>query len=148
MNINMEKISSAIMDAVAVAVREKEDAEFNRKWKRIDTDNDKTLGELIAENHLEKFSDLSFDWFDDPLGVVLIPCEDYAIMARSRYEDRTLVAEYALYTARETFDNHDPVRNDLRYDATYTLDSVCSEKFSNIAKAVCHATAQIYMKGE
>ena len=157
MNIDMTAIESVIRKAVKDAVDSKEQDELESKWNRVHRDSPKRLAELIDENNLRQFSDMGFDWFDDPLGVVFIPCRGYAIMARSTWGKSAdgkheLFAEYAIYSARQrTGIMHDnllgePVLNDLSYDAVYTLVTVCKETFENIALAVSHATAQIYMK--
>ena len=126
---------------------------FEEMLEQQEADSACSLAELIEKDDLHEFSDLEFDFFDDPLGVVLIPCNGYAIISRSRWVHingkYTLIAEYALYRCTPQFPedkSFDMKSNDLRYDATYVLDSVCKEAFENIALAVAHATAQIYMR--
>ena len=148
----MKQIESIIAKEINDAIDAHDMEEMEKKWERVDNDGDKSLDELIAENKLMQFDNFNFDFFDDPLGVVFIPYHDYAIMVRSRWikkaETHTLIAEYAIYHAEHSWDENIPIMNDLRYDATYTLVSVCHEPFENIALAVCHATATLYMKGD
>jgi len=147
----MKQIESIIAKEIKEAIEKHDIEEVEKKWARVDNDGDKSLDELIAENKLMQFGNFNFDFFDDPLGVVFIPYRDYAIMVRSRWakkaEELTLIAEYAIYHAEHSWDENIKIMNDIRYDATYTLVSVCPETFENIALAVCHATASLYMKG-
>lgn len=146
----MKQIESIIAKEIKEAIDNHDTEEMERKWERVANDGDKSLDELIAENKLMQFDNFNFDFFDDPLGVVFIPYHDYAIMSRSRWIEKderlTLIAEYAIYHAKHSWETDERIMNDIRYDATYTLVSVCHETFENIALAVCHATASIYAK--
>lgn len=112
---------------------------------RIWDERSMNLSDFIAAENLYEYELGYVDIVDtDSLGCVIVPCEDYMILAREYYneEDKKRCAQYAIYSQHDKDGNN--ISNSLNLNAVYKFEYVGEEDFTGMAYAIAYAADLIH----